>query len=157
MWQTLVLTALAFWLSGSFLMDVVMMPVFYASGMMIEPGFASTAYSLFWVFNRIELLCAAVTLTGALVLYITQPTLNRFNQRSLLLASLLLCVALVCTYGLAPQMSALGLQLNLFAPTLESPRLMNSLHLGYWSLEVLKLLAGGILIKLFYRAPAEAI
>lgn len=153
-WQPVLLFTLLFWLSGSCLLDFVMMPIMYTSGMMIEPGFASAGYSMFWVFNRVELICAALALTGVLSLYTTHKISSQAGQLGIVLATLLLGVALVYTYGLTPQMSALGLNLNLFAPGFETPAGMTSLHAGYWLLEAAKLTLAGFLLKLCYRSMA---
>jgi hypothetical protein len=152
MWKTLVLITLALWLGGSLLLDTVLMPIFYVSGMMTEPGFATTGYSMFWVFNRIELVCAALVLTGAFVRYFQQKIVGYPSQQLMILSALMLDLALIYTYGLTPHMSALGVQLNLFNPAVEPPALMNVLHTSYWFLEVLKLAIGGWLITLWYRS-----
>ncbi|UBF24906.1 DUF4149 domain-containing protein [Kovacikia minuta CCNUW1] len=154
-WQVMILLTLAFWLSGSLILDTLIMPILYTSGMMAAPDFAAAGYSIFWVFNRIELLCAAVVLTGALILQYNQNDGGKFGGTSITLSSLLLVVALIYTYGLSPQMSALGLQLDLFNSVQETPVLMNSLHVGYWVLEAIKLIAGGILLKLCYDFRLE--
>jgi hypothetical protein len=60
--------ALGFWLSGSLLLDFVIMPGLSAVGMMSQANAATVGYSLFWIFNRIELLCAALVLTSLLAL-----------------------------------------------------------------------------------------
>lgn len=149
-WQTVLFASLAFWLSGSFLLDGIVMPSMYASGMMTEPGFATAGYSLFWLFNRVELLCAALVLTCVLVLRYSQR-LNRPGQLTLLLAGLLVAIALIDTYALTPRMSALGLRLNWFTPGYEAPAAMNQLHLGYWLLESLKLTACAGLLWFYNR------
>ncbi|MFM7426654.1 MAG: hypothetical protein ACKO7W_16945 [Elainella sp.] len=118
--------------------------------MMTQPGFASAGYSLFWVFNHLELLCAASVLTSVLVLRQTAP-LPRWILPA---AGVLLAIALIYTYGLTPQMSALGLQLNWFEPT-EVPTAMNQLHGGYWLLELLKLGLGGALLSSSYRLRTQ--
>ncbi len=146
---------LAFWLSSSLLLDTVMMPVLYTSGMMTEPGFATAGYSMFWVFNRLELLCAALIFTSALGLRYIQVDRKSLGLNAVVLAALLLDIVLIYTYGLTPQMSALGLQLNLFSATAAAPALMNSFHAGYWLLEALKLVAAGWLLKLCYRSSME--
>jgi len=57
---------LGFWLSGSLILDwVILVCVF---GMMTQAGFATAGYLIFWNFNRIELLSAALVLTGVLVM-----------------------------------------------------------------------------------------
>ncbi|MBD2021997.1 DUF4149 domain-containing protein, partial [Leptolyngbya sp. FACHB-36] len=144
------------WLGGSLILDLVMMPTMYISGMLSQPEFITAGYSLFWVFNRVELVSAAIVLTGALALRLTQKPMESTAQTPVLLASLLLGIALAYTYSLTPHMSALGLQLNLFAPTLETPAEMNLLHAGYWSLEALKLGAAGLLLKGVYRRLGQA-
>lgn len=151
-WQTILVLVLAFWLSGSLLLDGLVMPSLYAAGMMVEPGFATAGYSLFWIFNRLELLGAATVLTGVLVLRYTQPPLNRPGQLSLVLAGLLLAIALVDTYALTPSMSALGLHLNWLTADADVPAGMNQLHLSYWVLDLVKFSACGLLLWLYNRA-----
>lgn len=151
-WHPVVVFTLAFWLSGSLILDLLLMPILYVSGMMTGPGFAAAGYSIFWAFNRVELLCAALVLTGSLALYWTRSATSRLQSLEVILAGFLLVVALVYTYGLTPQMSALGLQLDAFNPSVEPPVLMNSLHAGYWALELLKLVAGSVLLRLVYRS-----
>lgn len=153
-WHPILVFTLAFWLSGSLVLDLLMMPTLYASGMMASPGFAAAGYSMFWAFNRVELLCAALVLTGSLALYWTRGFGNRLQSTTIVLAGFLLTVALIFTYGLTPQMSALGLQLDAFTSSVETPALMNVLHAGYWALELLKLTAGGGLLWLVYRASS---
>ena len=154
-WQTTIAIVLAFWLSSSFLIDAILMPVMSASGMMTEPGFATAGYSLFWVFNRLELVCAAVVLTGALMLHYGQNSGGRSTHQTVALAAILVVIALIVTYGLTPQMSGLGLQLNLFSAH-SDPVLMNGLHLRYWALEVAKLSIGGVLLNRAFRSVANS-
>ncbi|PHJ97770.1 membrane protein, partial [Nostoc linckia z7] len=71
-WQTAIILTLGFWLSASLVLDWVIMPSLYLSGMMNQGGFTTAGYAIFWNFNRMELLSAAVVLTGALVLSKTQ-------------------------------------------------------------------------------------
>ena len=153
-WQTIILFTLAFWLSSSLILDLVIMPGLYASGMMTQTGFATAGYLIFWIFNRIELVCAALVLTGTLALNRTQTQAENRRCPAILLSIILLTVALVCTYALAPQMSALGLNLNLFEPVAEVPGTMNLLHQGYWMLEVVKLGAGATMLGWCYRQKA---
>lgn len=162
-WQITITIVLAFWLSSSFLIDAILMPVMSAAGMMTEPGFATAGYSLFWVFNRLELVCAAIILTGALVLHYgqnstarsTHQTTDSATHQTIALAAILVVIALLVTYGLTPQMSGLGMQLNLFA-TPSDPVLMNGLHLRYWALEVAKLSIGGVLLNRAFRSAVSA-
>jgi hypothetical protein len=149
-WQTAIIFALAFWLSASLVLDLVIMPGLYSAGMMTQPGFASAGYSIFWVFNRIELLCAALVLTGALVLYKTQTLFRPGVIWAIALPLFLLLITLVYTYELTPAISALGLQLDWFTAT-ETPASMTKMHEGYGLLELLKLAASAALLSFYYR------
>ena len=155
-WQTIVLSALAFWLSAILLLDLVIMPSLYTAGMMSTPGFATAGYSLFWLFNRIELLCAALAMTGLLVVFRTHQISDRKSRIAIILSVILLAVALIDTYGLTPQMSAMGLEMDLFEPAGELPTAMIQMQLGYWALEAIKLVACGGILKLCYRSQLEA-
>lgn len=149
-WKKVLVLVLAFWLSSSLMLDGLVMPSMYVSGMMTEPGFAAAGYSLFWMFNRVELLCAALVLTSVLILRYRRHLWNRPGQLTVLLSALLLAIALIDTYALTPQMSALGLQLNWFTSS-DTPALMNQLHLGYWLLDCLKLVTCGMLLWVYNR------
>jgi hypothetical protein len=146
-WQNTVMLTLGFWLSASLVLDWVIMPSLYLSGMMTQAGFATAGYVIFWNFNRIELLAAGVVLTGVLALNNTIT----WHRTGILLSVLLLAVTLLDTYLLTPQMSAIGVQLNLFETVAEIPANMNLLHGGYWVLEAVKLIAGGTLLKWCWR------
>lgn len=150
-WQRIILFTLAFWLSSSLILDLVIMPSLYTSGMMSQAGFATAGYVIFWIFNRIELLCAALVLTGTLAISRTENPDDNSRRNAIILSTILLVVALVCTYALTPQMSALGMNLNLFEPAVEVPSTMNQLHQGYWVLEVLKLVAGGTMLRWCFK------
>ncbi len=148
-WQPLILGALGFWLSASLVIDLIIMPGLYTAGMMTQPGFASAGYSIFWIFNRIEILCAALSLTGLLVLE-NQHQLSEVKRHTALIISIiLLAIALVDTYGLTPQMSALGLDLNFLETQTSLPPEMLTMQAGYWLLEVLKVAGCGVILKLF--------
>ena len=168
-WDVLVLAVTAFWLSSSVLLDFFMMPMMYESGMMNEPGFASAGYGMFWLFNRVELLCAAAVLSGLLALRYQSGSFDgRFDGQgtvssgsrsrwALMISGLLLAIALAYTYVLTPHMSALGIKLsiNLSGNFSEpAPQAMGYLHALYWGLEAVKLFAAGWLIKLCYRDVA---
>jgi hypothetical protein len=150
-WRTIVLITLAFWVSGSLLLDLVVMPTLYATGMMAASDFATAGYSVFWIFNRIELLCAALALTGVLVM---QRTVN-LPQWVLPLAATLLALTLLYTYALTPEMSSLGLQLNAFESSTEVPAAMNQMHMGYWLLELFKFVATGALLGTCYNSMKQ--
>lgn len=149
-WKTLIISVLAFWLSATVLLDAVIMPGMYASGMMRDPNFVSAGYSIFWMFNRLELLCAAAVLTGVLWLYKMQR-LSAPGYWAIALAGALLAVPLIYTYGLTPAMSALGLDLNLFASDSGLPVGMNAMHESYWLLEIVKITACASLLTFFYK------
>lgn len=153
-WQTIVMFTLVFWLSSSLILDLVIMPSLYASGMMAESGFATAGYAIFWLFNRVELLCAALVLTGALVVGRAHDFASSNCRKAILLSMILLGITLVYTYALTPEMSALGLNLNLFEPVSEVPGKMNLLHESYWAMEMLKLVTGGTIVGLCYRQSA---
>ena len=153
-WQTTGIFTLAFWLSSSLILDLVIMPSLYATGMMTQAGFATAGYSIFWIFNRIELVCAALVLTSILAAQSTQQPSIKEN-RSIILSVILLGIALIYTYFLTPEMSALGLQLNLFDSTTVIPANMNQMHVGYWLLEALKLIGCSTLLGLCYRNSVE--
>ncbi|MEM7727186.1 MAG: hypothetical protein AAF208_12585 [Cyanobacteria bacterium P01_A01_bin.45] len=154
-WKNIVILTLGFWLSASLLLDWVIMPSLYISGMMTQASFASAGYLVFWNFNRIELLSAAVVLTGILAITKTQADafksidnkpLQWLKTGAIVFAVILLAVSLANTYLLSPQMSATGIQLRLFAETSEVPTGMNLLHGMYWSLEGVKLFVGSFLL-----------
>ena len=143
-WQTVAMLTLGFWLSTSLLLDWVIMPSLYFSGMMSQDSFATAGYVIFWNFNRIELLAAGLVLTSVLALCRTQYNLPRVG---IVLAVLLVGIALAETYLLTPQMSAIGLDLNLFEAITEVPASMNLMHGVYWVLEAIKLVACGTLLS----------
>lgn len=150
-WQRILIVTLGFWLSGSIILDWVIMPSLYVSGMMTQAGFATAGYLIFWNFNRIELLSAALVLTGVLVLGKMQKATTNWRRSAIGLSVLLLAVSLIETYFLTPQMCAAGLDLNLFESVAEIPATMNQLHTGYWVLEALKLVAGGTLVNWCFK------
>lgn len=160
-WGSLVLFVATFWLSVSLFLDFLLMPMMYESGMMAESGFASAGYGLFWMFNRVEMLCAAVILTGLLALHqrlrdrIQTVVVSGSRSRwALGIGGLLLAITLAYTYLLTPEMSALGLSLSAETAPATVPDTMGWMHAAYWSLEVLKLGAIAGLLKLCYRDVA---
>jgi hypothetical protein len=142
--------ALGFWLSGSLLLDFVIMPGLSATGMMSQASFATAGYSIFWIFNRIELLCAALVLVSLLALRGPSNLYHHVRRWSILLSLLLLAIAIIYTYIMTPQMSALALQLNLLEPVTGMPAGMIQMHEGYWFLETIKLAVGTILLSWCY-------
>jgi len=162
-WVTMVLVALMFWFSSSLLLDVVIMPALFVGGMMSQPGFGPAGYGLFWVFNRLELVCAAVILTGLLVHRQHSAgdgiVVSGLRSRwALEVAAGLLAIGLVFTYLLTPAMGALGADLNPFAPRLALPVGMDQLHALYFGLEGLKLVGCGLLLKFYFQdaSPIKA-
>lgn len=150
-WPTLVMLTLGFWLSASLVLDLVIMPSLSASGMMAQNGFASAGYTLFGLFNRIELVCAALVLSGFLIFHRNHTLIHIRKTWSLALAGVLFAIPLIYTYFLTPQMSGLGLSLNVFETGQTMPTGMIYLHEGYWLLEGIKLIAGLTLLRWCYR------
>jgi hypothetical protein len=150
-WPTIVLFSLGFWLSACLLLDLVILPSMYAGGMMKAAGFASVGYLLFGMFNRIELLCAALVLTGILTVVKRHQLNPKWTIPAIILSVILLFVALIDTYSLTPQMSALAMQLNVFEPVQGIPSGMTQMQQGYWMLELFKLGSSGILLSWMYR------
>jgi uncharacterized membrane protein len=156
-WSATIMFALGFWLSGSLILDFVLIPGLSATGMMSQDGFASAGFLIFGIFNRIELVCAALVLTGFLVFSrYHNLNLNQQQERwSVILASLLLVIALVYTYIFTPQMSSLGLELNWGNPSTEMPAAMVSMHGVYWILEATKFITGLTLLSWCYRNSCQ--
>lgn len=150
-WQAIVMVALIFWLSGSLIIDLVIMPSLYVSGMIASPEFAAAGNLMFWGFNRVELICAASAATGVMVLSNLSNGFGKRSRTAIVLSLILLAIALVDTYALTPQMSALGMQLNLFDSTAEVPAGMNLLHQSYFALEAVKLSVGAALLSFCYK------
>lgn len=150
-WSTIIMFALGFWLSASFVFDFLVVPGMMNSGMMNESGFASAGYMIFGAFNHVELLCAATVLAGCLVYRYGCGFTSKINTKSVAIASVLLLIALAYTYILTPQMSSLGMQLNLFAVADTASNSMTTMHVAYWSLEFTKLVAASALLRIFYR------
>ncbi|MEM9508450.1 MAG: hypothetical protein AAGA16_12330 [Cyanobacteria bacterium P01_E01_bin.35] len=156
-WSTIIMFALGFWLSGSLIFDLLVVPGMLTSGMMKEPGFASAGYVIFGTFNHVELLCAATVLAGCLVYRFGYGLTSKINTKSILSASALLTIALVYTYIFTPQMSSMGMPLDMFAIPETTSTSMTIMHLGYWSLEAIKLLAATALLRSFYRSSCSIV
>lgn len=153
-WQAIVMVALIFWLSGSLIIDLVIMPSLYVSGMTTSPDFAAAGNLMFCAFNRVELICAALATTGLMVLSNLSSGFGKQSRTVIILSLVLLAIALIDTYALTPQMSALGMQLNLFDSTVEVPTGMNLMHQEYFVLEAVKLAIGGTLLSFCYQHQA---
>lgn len=150
-WSTVIMFALGFWLSGSLVFDFLVVPGMLTSGMMSESGFASAGYLIFGTFNHLELICAATILAGCLVYRFGDRLAPQINIKSVLTATMLLVIALAYTYIFTPQMSAMGMPLDMFAAPETTSTSMTVMHLVYWSLEVIKLVAAAALLRVFYR------
>lgn len=149
-WRTTLALALSLWLGGTLLLDLVVMPSMFASGMMLEPGFASAGYLLFHNFNCIEVLLAALSLTGLLAWNYSSDLHLLESKTTLIFTVLLFLIPFVYLYGLSPWMSSMSLPLNLFDGT-SIPTAMFPLQGFYWVLESLKLAAIVALLGVCHR------
>ncbi|MEG3438041.1 hypothetical protein V0288_13015 [Pannus brasiliensis CCIBt3594] len=149
-WTTLAMIVLGFWLSSSLVIDLVILPGLSVSGMMTQNGFASAGYLVFGIFNRLELLCAALVLCSFLVFHRYHTLLHLPEHRSLLFAGLLFGITVIYTYFLTPNLSGFGL-LDPLTSASGMPAGMMPLQIGYWLLEVLKLALGVTLLRWCFR------
>ena len=94
-------------------------------------------------------------LTGLLVLSATPNHFVKNNKTAIIFSIVLLVIVLIDTYGLTPQMTALGINLDLFESVKEVPVAMNQMHGGYWLLEIIKLVVGATLFGWCYRQPTK--
>jgi hypothetical protein len=146
-WQNIAFGSLGFWVSGSLILDLVIMPTLWTSGMMESSGFAAASYSIFWIFNRVELLCAAAVLSSIWALSAVSRAHVDTKRELLAGAMMLMAIALSYTFVLTPYMSGLGVNLDVFATTKSLPIEMDRLHSIYWVLEVSKLGIAGLLLS----------
>jgi Domain of unknown function (DUF4149) len=147
-WHRILPLALAFWVSASLLLDFLVMPVLYQSGMMTESNFVLAGQSLFGSFNRVELLLGAVVLVGFLIKQ-QAPLLERESMgRNLPIALLLFGIAALYTYALTPAMTSIGFDAEV---TGIIPTQMDTLHYVYWGLEALKITALSLLFSREFR------
>lgn len=154
-WDSVVLFLAVFWIGGSLMLDFVVMPMLYMSGMMTAPGFASAGYGLFELFNHIEMLLSGLILTGVLAMRQAHAdcSVEVSGSRSrwaLLLSSSLVAIALAYTYILTPYMGAIGIVLDMPGTIHIIPSTMNWMHGAYWLLEASKILILGFLLRLCY-------
>ncbi len=149
LWQNIAIGSLSFWLSGSLILDLVVMPTMWATGMMESSGFASASYSIFWIFNRVELVCAAAALSTVWALSQVHPAQAENNRKMFAGALMLMTIALSYTFILTPYMSGLGFDADIFTVTKSLPAEMNQMHSIYWVLEASKLAIIGMLLSLF--------
>ncbi|MEB3295500.1 MAG: hypothetical protein VKJ24_20290 [Synechococcales bacterium] len=146
-WEWALILILAFWFSSSLFLDLLVMPSLYLSGMMQSAEFAAAGTNLFSLFNRIEVIGAAIALT-VVGLRQLMPTWHREALlRNLPWAGLLFGITLLYTYWLTPMMGGLGMPLSDLGEVTDVPQTMNQLHTLYWCLEVLKLSSIGLLLS----------
>jgi hypothetical protein len=154
--RTLAVVSLGFWISTSLLIDIVVMPTLWATGMMESSGFASAGYSLFWVFNRFEVICAAAAFSSILALgTIVGVDSSRNENRHSVYGSaqmrvgalMLLVISLSYTFILTPYMGGLAMNMDVFAIAKSIPAEMNQTHSIYWVLEASKLGIAGMLLS----------
>jgi hypothetical protein len=171
-WLTIAAAVVGFWLSASLLLDFIIMPSMYMSGMMTSSGFGIVGYTLFSVFNRMELLCGAATL--CLGLWLWQSTLLDQKQKieAGVSTALLLIIALCYTFILTPQMSGLSVDLHsidslslvnggledlqMHSTIPQVPAGMNQMHVIYWGLEALKITLMATVLGVAYRQLVSA-
>lgn len=146
-WQRLILVTAVLWLGGSLALDLIVMPTLYGSGMMTDASFTPMGYALFSSFNHVEVVSAALLLTATLALHRQTP---RAGVQAIVAAAMLLGLSLFYTYGLTPDMIALGAHLNLLKTT-GIPHSMDVMHGEYFSLELVKLGLVMGLVKLSQR------
>ena len=149
-WSTIIMFALGFWLSSSFIFDFLVVPGMLTTGMMSESGFASAGYVIFGSFNHLEVLCAASVLAGCFVYRYGYGLKSKISNKSMAIATVLFAIALAYTYIFTPLMSSAGMPLDMFVPEATSSS-MTGMHVVYWSLEVIKLVAAAVLLRTFYR------
>ncbi len=140
------------WMGAIVLLDLVVMPGLYFTGMMQQADFAGAGYSIFGTFSHLEILVSAVVLTLVLwrikVTHDAGPQSSESSSRLWLLASMLLMVCCLVSSVLVPQMSALSMPLDGgFDRVLREPdETMNWFHGLYWMLDCLKIFAAGLLV-----------
>jgi hypothetical protein len=144
--RAITVVSLGFWISTSLLVDLVVMPMLWATGMMESNGFASAGYSLFWVFNRIEVICAAAALSSIWGLATIDRNSVYGSAKMRTGALMLLAISLSYTFILSPYMSGLSMDLDIFAVAKSIPAEMNQTHSIYWVLEASKLGIAGMLL-----------
>jgi hypothetical protein len=144
--RTLAAVSLGFWVSTSLLIDLVVMPTLWATGMTETSGFASAGYSLFWVFNRFEVICAAAAFSSILGLGTIARHSVYGGAQMRVGALMLLVISLSYTFILTPYMSGLAMNMDILAIAKSIPAEMDRTHSIYWVLEASKLGIAGMLL-----------
>ncbi len=142
---------LSIWLGGSVLLDFVVMPTLYKSGMMTGSSFASAAEALFSTFNSLEMLMGAIVLAAMMSRRHDRQLEAHMSLGGLALPIGLLLISLVYRYWLTPQIGGLGVQ-DWLNPAGELPAAMLMMQAGYWLLETVKLGICGILLNRCFRS-----
>ena len=154
-WSAIILFSLGFWLSGSVVLDFILIPSLSISGMMNGTDFASAGFLIFGIFNHIEIVCASLILTGTLIFY-SQGYLTSERQFShIFFASLLLLISLAYTYIFIPNLTAWGLLANQYIGEAGMPSTMMFWQGGYWLLEITKFAIAGTLFNWHYRSSCS--
>lgn len=156
-WSTVILFSLGFWLSISLVMDTVVIPGLWSTGMMQSNGFASASYVIFGTLNRIELLCSALVLSSILVFYFRHYWTEKQERWAILFGTILMVIATFYTYFLTPEMSGLGLSLNGIDSDFTMTSSMMIVHGLYWGLEMIKFVLGATLLRWCYRHDCNII
>jgi hypothetical protein len=147
-WAAIVVISLGFWISTSLFLDLMIIPTLYITGMMRE-NFSAAGYILFGIFNRLELIFASVILSSLMVLGTTHA--YQKYRKTIVAGSVLLGITLLYTYILTPVMGSIGMDLNLFTNSVTITSEMQTMHLLYWLLEIVKITLGGTILNLVYR------
>jgi hypothetical protein len=150
-WSAIILFSLGFWLSGSFVLDFILIPSLSVAGMMGGADFPSIGFLIFGIFNHIEIVCASLILTATLIFYFQGYFTTERKNVHVILASILLLIALVYTYIFIPNLTAWGLLFNQYSSEATMPTAMMFWHGGYWLLEISKLAIAGTLLRWHYR------
>jgi hypothetical protein len=146
-WQYIAVGSLGFWLSASLLLDLAILPALWTMGMMDSAGFAAAGYAIFWIFNRIELICAAAAVSAIWACGRMNDRSREIKLQSRVGSIILMAIACVYTFWLSPYMSSLSIDLNFFVDRPILPPQMNMMHSIYWVLEASKLGIIGLLLR----------
>jgi hypothetical protein len=147
-WHRVLPIVLIFWLSASLVLDFLVMPVMYTSGMMAESHFVLAGQALFGAFNRMEMLLAATVCVGFWVKQQTPEIERESIFRNLPIAIILFSITLLYTYFVTPAMSGLGF---VEESTGIVPAGMTMMHTLYWMLESVKLFGLTLLFSRDFR------
>ena len=154
-WSAIILFSLGFWLSGSVVLDFILIPSLSVSGMMNGTDFASAGFLIFGIFNHIEIVCASLILTGTLIFYFQGYLTEDRKLIHVLFASFLLLISLAYTYMFIPNLTAWGLLTNQYTGEAGMPSTMMFWQGGYWLLEITKFAIAGILLSWNYRSSCS--